>query len=218
MVCKQCGWDNEPGARGCAGCGAELAADSAGRPGPPPPPAPAPRAAASARRGSAAKWYVLGGVVVGLAVAGLLVGRLVVYPAREAAKIRGAYGEIARVVSTGDLEALLPYTSGEARSDVAELVPAARMLQHLQIGCSVNVKDVQVKGKAATAQVDVTLDLSGTFSLSGFSAPQTEHLQASETHQLTREEGGWKVSSWGDNGGIHVLAGKVGRLRGVLGL
>jgi hypothetical protein len=221
MTCKQCGWDNESGARACAGCGAELA-PAPGPPGPPPAPTrPSPAARATRTRGSSAKWWVLGGITAGLVVAGTLVGLMVIYPAREAAKIRALYPTIASDVGKGDLESVLALTTGEAKADLAQLAPVGKLVKNggpLRATCTITVKDVQVRARKATATVDVAVAISGTLTLPlvGSQVLQ-EQQQATETHEWTREGSDWKIASWGQTGGFHQLAQKAAPLQGLLG-
>lgn len=221
MTCKQCGWDNETGARSCAGCGAELG-QAAGPLGPPPAPGPPsqPARAKPARR-SGAKWWVLGGITAGLAVAGVLVGLLVIYPAREAAKIKSIYPTIASQVGSGDLESVLALTTGEAKTDLAQLAPLGKLVRGggpLHVTCTITVKDVQVRARKATATVDVAVELAGTVNIPLVGSQTVrEQQQATETHEWSREGGSWQVASWGQSGGFHQLAQKIAPYQSLLG-
>lgn len=196
MVCRMCGWQNEQGATKCAGCGASLGA---------PPPSPA-RPTASRPARSSARWWILGGVLVAVAVAGVLVGLMVVYPKMQAERIREAYSGMAAAVEAGDLDSVIAKATGEAKSDLEALKPLGNMVrakQGIAVTCKLDITNVTVKGSAATATVHATLGIGG--SIMGQRLDKTQ--DATETHAWTREGGAWKLSSWGAESGVHQFAG-----------
>jgi hypothetical protein len=218
VVCKQCGWDNEQGARYCAGCGAQLPAEGSVAPAPP----PAPRAPTSSvlPAGRGLRWWVLGGVALVLAAAGVIVGLTVLYPAREAGKIRASYQDMAAQLAGGNWDPVLATTTGQAKSDLETLLPVAALLRGQsgwKASCTVDVKDVKVRGRKATATVDVSIEVTGAVNLGMFGTQDVrQQHQATETHEWRREDGGWKLASWGAEGGIAKLAAEVAPRRALL--
>ncbi len=207
MVCRQCGWDNEAGAAFCSGCGAPMAPGSeaavpqAGR-------APKPR-----RSGGRGLMLLLALILV-LGVGGTLLGVLVIYPAREAAKVTAAYERIEQAANSEDLEALAACTSGPAKSDVDAIANGLRVFQALvpvtvDLTATIEVGRVTVHG--STAEAEVTLNASWSAAVAGRQLGGTSD-GISETHTWKRTAGEWKLDDWGENGFISGLAAKLPRL------